>query len=234
MNRIGHKGADAVVPGNTIDSFRAAVELGVDMIEVDVLRLRGGELVIAHDYRDAERRRPMSLTECLDAFAAPPFDGIELDCDLKLPGGEPELAAALRERDLLDRAMVSTMELSSLRALRRLDPGLRLGWTYPKVTRDWTGRRWARPAVAAALRVMRARLPRIAARALPGLEVQAMWVYWPLVGRRLLDVARPAGVAVNAWTVDDPARIRALRRLGVDGICTNDPRFFAELDRALG
>jgi glycerophosphoryl diester phosphodiesterase len=155
---------------------------------------------------------------------------VELDCDLKLPGGERQLAAGLRERGLLDRAMVSTMELPSLRALRRLDPGLRLGWTYPKVTRDWTGRRWARPGVAAALRVMRARLPRIAARALPGLDVQAMWVYWPLVGRRLLDVARSAGVAVNAWTVDDPARIRALRRLGVDGICTNDPRFFAELD----
>jgi len=226
---IGHKGADAVREGNTIDSFHAAVELGVDMIEFDVLPLRNGRLVIAHDHLDAERRQPIPLAACLDAFAAPPLDGVELDCDLKLPGGERELAAGLRERGLFDRAMVSTMEVSSLRALRRLEPALRLGWTYPRVTRDWSSRRWARPGVLAALRVMRARLPRIAARALPTLDVQALWVYWPLVGRRLLDVAGSAGVAVNAWTVDDPGRIRALQRLGVDGICTNDPRLFGEL-----
>jgi glycerophosphoryl diester phosphodiesterase len=232
VKRIGHKGADAVVPGNTIDSFRAAVEVGVDMIEFDVLRLRDGELVVAHDYRDAERRTPMSLAECLDAFAAAPLDRVELDCDLKLPGGERELAAALRERGLLDRAMVSTMELSSLRALRGLDRGLRLGWTYPKVTRDWTGRPWARPGVAAALRVMRARLPRIAARALPALEVQAMWVYWPLVGRRLVEVTDRAGVELFAWTVDELERMRALRALGVDGVCSNDPRLFADLGAA--
>jgi glycerophosphoryl diester phosphodiesterase len=33
-----------------------------------------------------------------------------------------------------------------------------------------------------------------------------------------------AGVGVIAWTVDDAARIATLRALGVDGICTNDPR----------
>ncbi|HSJ18496.1 MAG TPA: glycerophosphodiester phosphodiesterase [Solirubrobacterales bacterium] len=227
MKRIGHKGADAVVRGNTLDSFRAAVELGVDMIEFDVLRLHDGSLVIAHDHIDAQRREPIPLAECLDAFVAPPLDRVELDCDLKKPGGEQELAAALRERGLLARAMVSTMEVSSLGALRRIEPTLRLGWTYPKVKRGWTGRRWARPGVVAALRVMRARLPRTAARALPRLDVQAMWVYWPLIGRRLLEVARSAGVSVNAWTVDDADRLRALDRLGVDGICTNDPRLFS-------
>ena len=38
MLRIGHKGADAIAPGNTLESFEAAVEAGVDMIELDVLR----------------------------------------------------------------------------------------------------------------------------------------------------------------------------------------------------
>jgi glycerophosphoryl diester phosphodiesterase len=229
VKRIGHKGADAVREGNTLESFQAAVELGVDMIEFDVLRQRDGSLVVAHDHRDAAVRPPIPLAECLDAFTGHPLDRVELDCDLKLPRGERELVAALRERALLDRAMVSTMEMSSLTALRRFEPALRLGWTYPKVTRDWSSRRWARPGVFAALRVLRARLPRIAARALPRLDVQAMWVYWPLVGRRLLDVAEVAGASVYAWTVDDPDHIQALVSLGVDGICTNDPRLFAEL-----
>jgi glycerophosphoryl diester phosphodiesterase len=232
LKRIGHKGADAIAPGNTIESFRAAAELGVDMIELDVLRRRDGELVIAHDHVDAGRREPLSLAEGLDAFIRPPLDRIQVDCDLKLPGREDLLARALAERDLLDRAMVSTMEITSLRRLREIDPELRLGWTYPKVTRDWNSSRWARPAVAAALVIMRGRLPRIAARTLPRMGVEAMWVYWPLVTRRLIEAAEAAGVDVIAWTVDDSERIRTLRALGAHGICTNDPRLFAQIESA--
>jgi glycerophosphoryl diester phosphodiesterase len=230
VKRIGHKGADAVAPGNTLESFRTAVELGVDMIELDVLRIRDGALVIAHDFEDAGGRDALSLAEGLDAFTRPPLDRVELDCDLKLPGGEDGLAGALRDGDLLDRAMVSTMEISSLRRLRETDPALRLGWTYPKVTRDWNSKRWARPAVAAALALMCRRLPRLAAAALPDLGVRAMWVYWPLVTHRLIEAADTAGAEVIAWTVDDPGRMRALRALGVGGICTNDPRLFTEIE----
>jgi glycerophosphoryl diester phosphodiesterase len=229
LRRIGHKGADAVEAGNTIESFEAAAELGADMIELDVLRLRDGQLVVAHDYRDARRRRPLRLADALDAFATSPLDGVELDCDLKLPGGEAELVAALRERSLLERAMVSTMELSSIARLREREPSLRLGWTYPKVSRDWSRRRWARPGVAGALLFMRRRLPRIAARTLPRLGVQALWTYYPLVTRRLVAAAEEAGVEVIAWTVDDLPRMRALRELGVHGICTNDPGLFSRL-----
>jgi glycerophosphoryl diester phosphodiesterase len=213
--------------GNTIESFEAAAELGVEVIELDVLRLRDGRLVIAHDYRDAERRTPLSLADGLDAFNRSPLEGIQLDCDLKLPGGEDGVVEALRERGLMERAMVSTMELSSIHELRRLEPDLPLGWTYPKVSRDWNRRRWARPAVATALALMRRRLPRMAARTLPKLGVQAIWAYWPLVTRRLVEAAESVGVEVIAWTVDDPDRMRALRELGVHGICTNDPRLFA-------
>ena len=36
MRLVGHKGADLIVPGNTVESFKAAVEAGVDTIEFDV------------------------------------------------------------------------------------------------------------------------------------------------------------------------------------------------------
>jgi len=52
--RIGHRGAAALAPENTLRSFRAAVEAGVDLVEFDVLDLRSGELVIALD--DLARR----------------------------------------------------------------------------------------------------------------------------------------------------------------------------------
>src|SRR5262249_36154413 len=50
VKRVGHKGADLVAPGNTVESFEAALGYGVDMIEFDVLRLEDGRLVLAHDY----------------------------------------------------------------------------------------------------------------------------------------------------------------------------------------
>jgi glycerophosphoryl diester phosphodiesterase len=229
FRRIGHKGADAISHGNTPESFEAAADAGVDMIELDVLRLRDGRLVIAHDYADAARREPLSLTEGLDLFTRPPLDAVELDCDLKLPGGEAELAAALDERGLIDRAMVSTMYVSSIAALRGLEPDLRLGWTYPKVSRDWDRIWWAKPGVAAMLVLMRARLPRLATRTIPRLGVRAMWVFHPLVSPRLATATRRAGVELITWTVDDAARMRALLAMGVDGICSNDPRLFAAL-----
>jgi glycerophosphoryl diester phosphodiesterase len=240
MIRVGHKGADSIHPGNTIKSFEAAVEVGVDVIELDVLwtrdghpRLPAGErgpLVVAHDWHDAERRRPLTLTEALDAFLEAPLDRVEVDIDIKLPGREEEILAALRERELLGRAMVSTMELSSLARLRELEPGLRRGWTYPKVTKDWTSKRWARVPMLAALLAMRRRLPAIAARALPKLGVSSMWVYHPLVSRRLAGVTEDAGIDLIAWTVDELPHMHRLVEAGVSGLCSNDPRLFASLD----
>src|SRR4051794_2803494 len=146
--RIRHKGADAIATGNTADSFDLAVEHGVDMVEIDVLRAKEGKLIVAHDAHDALVRRPMDLTEALDLFLEPPLDEVEIDCDLKLAGREAELAGALAGRGLVERAMDSTMEVESLMRLRRLAPELRLGWTDPKTRRDWTQYGWAAPALA--------------------------------------------------------------------------------------
>jgi glycerophosphoryl diester phosphodiesterase len=237
--RIGHKGADSIQPGNTIASFEAAVEVGVDVIELDVLWTRDGHprlpaaerspLVVAHDWHDATRRTPLTLTEALDAFVEAPLDRVEIDLDLKLPGREDEVVTTLRERELLGRAMVSTMELSSLARLRVLEPALRRGWTYPKVKRDWTSKRWARVPMLAALVAIRRRLPALAARALPELGVSSMWVYHPLVSRRLANVTEEAGIDLIAWTVDELTRMQRLIDAGVSGLCSNDPRLFASL-----
>jgi glycerophosphoryl diester phosphodiesterase len=225
------------VPGNTIESFHAAVEAGVDTIELDVLWLQDAHLpleqrhplVIAHDWEDAERRTPLKLTEALDAFREPPLDRVEIDLDIKLPGREEELVDALRERGLTERAMISTMEMHTLKRVLELAPELRRGWTYPKVTKDWTSKRWAKLPMRAALIGMRTRLPGLAAEKLPKFEVEAMWVYHPLVSARLARICDLAGVELIAWTVDDLPRMRQLVDAGVHGLVSNDPRLFSRL-----
>jgi glycerophosphoryl diester phosphodiesterase len=239
FRRVGHKGAADLVAGNTIASFERAAEVGVDMIELDVLRLRDGSpglpparrspLVVAHDWADAESRPQLTLGEALDAFTRPPLDTVEIDCDLKLAGREDELVAALDARGLVERAMVSTMYVESLDAIRELEPALRRGWTYPLVTRPWDRKPAAKPIVAVALELMRRRFPALARRRAPEIGASAIWVFHRVASPRLVAVTRELGVELIAWTVDDPARIAELREMGVDGIVSNDPHLLQGL-----
>ena len=119
LRRVGHKGADLIAPGNTLASFDAALDAGVDMIEFDVLPERGsGRLVLAHDYVTAARAAPPTLDEGLGHFASEAFNGIELDVDLKLPGYEAAVVEALRRHGLVGRALVSSQYLDRLARVR--------------------------------------------------------------------------------------------------------------------
>lgn len=51
MLKIGHRGARAYEPENTLRSFKKALELGVDAVELDVRRTKDGEIVVVHDAR---------------------------------------------------------------------------------------------------------------------------------------------------------------------------------------
>ncbi len=228
MRRVGHKGADLLAPGNTYESFAAAVEAGVDMIEFDVLRLRDGRLVLAHDYEDAARRTPPTLEEGLDHLAGPAYAGLGLDVDLKLPGYESEVADELRARDLTERSIVSSQYLESLDRIGELSPGLRRGWSVPKVRRDYTRGPLA-PVAYLVARYVRARLPRQAAQMLSQGRIEAVMAHWLLVSPSLVEAIHAAGGELYVWTVDDLSRIERLAELGVDGVITNDPRLFANL-----
>jgi glycerophosphoryl diester phosphodiesterase len=135
--RVGHKGADGIVAGNTLASFDAALDAGVDMIEFDVLEV-DRRLVLAHDDRDARRRDPATLEAGLDHLASAAFDGLGLDVDLKLPGYEARVLEALRERDLLPRCLISSQYVTSLADLRLAEPSVQLGWSVPKAGRAKT------------------------------------------------------------------------------------------------
>ena len=223
--RVGHKGADALAAGNTTASFEAALRAGVDVIEFDVLRLRDGRLVLAHDLDDAARREPLTLDEGLDRLASEAYAGIELDVDLKWPGYEHEVVDGLRARGLVERSLVSSMFTRTIDLIAQLAPELRRGWSVPRVRRDYTLRRWAIPAFFGA-RVLAARLPRQAAAMLAADRCQAVISHWMLVSPALVRTVHAAGGELWVWTVDDRPRIERLAALGVDAIITNDPRLF--------
>ncbi len=230
---MGHKGADAVAPGNTPASFDAAVAAGVDMIEFDVLPTRPHDshsaLLLAHDYVDAGARTPLTLDQGLAHLASEAFSGIELDVDLKLPGYELRVLRALRDHGLAERALISSQYLESLALLRAAGPEVRLGWSVPKLRSNPFSSWLTWPGAYAAMHLARIILPWHAARAIRSGAVDALMAHYLLVTPRLVRAVGGAGGELYVWTVDELPRIRALVDLGVHGVISNDPRLFAAL-----
>jgi glycerophosphoryl diester phosphodiesterase len=228
--RVGHKGAAHIEPGNTLGSFEAALAHEVDMIELDVLsehRDGSGRLLVAHDYEDLRSRPPLELGEALEHLAGERFAEIAFDVDVKLPGYELGVLEAIREAGLLERTIVSGMFPTSLARIRAAEPALRLGWSVPRVKRDYTTDMLTAVPALAMLSGYRATLPRRVRAALTAGRVDAIMAHWRVVTRRLLRAVAEGGGELYVWTVDDPAMIERLTRLGVDGIITNDPRLFS-------
>jgi glycerophosphoryl diester phosphodiesterase len=204
MKRIGHKGAHTIEHGNTVASFHAARELGVDMIEFDIMRhpyedRQNGKLVLAHDPADAAEREGTTLLKMeqgLDLLASPEFSAIGLDVDMKHRGFEMQAIDALRERGLLERTMITTMHAESLKLIHEhVQPGQ----------------------------------PARVAKLIESGEIQAVMAFHSLISSRLVKAVHDAGGELYAWTVDDADTIDRLIELGVDGIVSNDPRLFDEV-----
>ncbi|MGA2320461.1 MAG: glycerophosphodiester phosphodiesterase [Solirubrobacteraceae bacterium] len=227
--RVGHKGAAHIEPGNTLASFDAALHHDVDMIELDVLSEHpdgSGRLLVAHDYEDMRGRTPLSFEQALEHLAGDAFADIELDVDVKLPGYELRVLEDLRRLDLLGRTLVSGMFPAGLALIRAAEPALRLGWSVPRVKRDYTTDVLTAIPALAMLSGYRVTLPRRARKALREGRVDAIMAHWRVVTPALVRAVREGGGELYVWTVDDARMIARLTRMGVDGIITNDPRLF--------
>jgi glycerophosphoryl diester phosphodiesterase len=229
--RVGHKGAAHIETGNTIASFDAALAHDVDVIELDVLSERtdgGGRLLVAHDYEDLRSREPaLELDEALAHLARERFGALQFDVDVKLPGYELRVLDALRAHGLVDRTIVSGMFPIALARIRAAEPTLRLGWSVPRVRRDYASNALTAVPALAILTGYRATLPRRARAAVASGRVDAIMAHWRVVTRALLRAVRDAGGQLYVWTVDDARLIERLTAMGVDGIITNDPRLFS-------
>ena len=246
--RIGHRGAATLAPENTLRSFRAAVEVGVDLIEFDVLDLLRGPLVLAHSDHLDEVSHGAAVAGCATGRStqlrevAPELPTLDealaffvdeaperractstSSCRTRLD----ELGAAIVRHGLEARTVVSGVHISSLRALARAAPGVRIGITYPEDRLSISRKPYLWPIVSLGLTSMRAsvplRLPRLARRA----GASAVMLQHRLVTASAVERAHAAGLPVLAWTVDEPADLDRVVDAGVDGVITNDPRIFA-------
>jgi glycerophosphoryl diester phosphodiesterase len=244
--RIGHRGAAALAPENTLESFRAGVAAGVDLVEFDVLRLRGGELVVAHSYdltevsHGAQRGTLRSmhfaeiravcpdlptLDDALGFFAAEAREtGVHVD--LKSGAAGEAVSAAVDRFGLRERTIISSFHHHALRRLARVAPGLRLGVSFPRDRLGVDRRLGFRPVVGTGLRVLRVATPRLVDVLLRRSRANTLVLHHALVSASVVACAHERGVPVVAWTVDDERDLERVERAGVDAIVTNNPSIF--------
>lgn len=245
-----HRGAAAERPENTLPSFRRALELGADALETDAWLTRDGAVVLSHDGHGrrmcgvaraigqstlAEIRRWDAGWGFVDSRGARPFAGAGLQIPtleqllVELPGVPINVDLKQRRPDMVapvlevvrrcgaeDRVLLASFSSATLRRVRRR------GYRGP------TG--MGRGEVARL-----ALLPEPLLRLLPprGARAQVPTRAGPvqLASPRFLRTCHALGLAVDYWTVNDPAHAVRLAALGADGIMTDDP---AKVAPALG
>jgi len=226
---IAHRGASGTSPENTLAAFRRAVEIGADMIELDVQLTRDGAVVVIHDYTlerttsgvGAVHETVLADLRRLDAgsWFAPAFGGervptlaetldavpLPINVELK-PVGPGELEAralaVVEEAGALRRTIFSSFAMDALERVRARSAAAQLAvlWETERVE-DAVA--WAR---------------RVGARALH--------LRKDTTTPRALEAAASAQLAVRVWTVNDQAEMQRLAAAGVGGIFTDFPERF--------
>ncbi|MFI8189387.1 glycerophosphodiester phosphodiesterase [Streptomyces sp. NPDC085946] len=212
---IGHRGVMGVEPENTLRSFVAAEEAGLDAIELDLHLSKDGALVVMHD-TDVDRttdgtgpiagktleelraldagrgERVPVFEEVLDAVRAP------LQAEIKDVAAARALAAVLRERDLVGRVEVSSFHDEAIAETARLVPGVRTALIASRYGTDIVDRAVAAGAGTVCLNIRRLTL-------------------------EVVERARAAELRIIGWVVNTQEHLRLARALGLDGATTDYP-----------
>ncbi len=219
---VGHRGAPYLVPpGNTLASYRRAVEAGAQMLEIDVRRTRDDVLILDHEnvhlldgqevplwdrsyhqWREHGGEWGESLATLEDAFALAEECGVGLMLDFKEPGSESLVARAIRRSKFpLDSLLVAGASEVSRRILRGLDPRIPLSLTL-----DIDQKALVTPNL------------------LVNLDTEAVTWHHHLLTPEIVDILHRRDILVYAWTVDLSEDMRRMRHVcKVDGIITNSP-----------
>jgi glycerophosphoryl diester phosphodiesterase len=219
--RVGHRGAAALAPENSLAAIEAAAAHEVDAVELDVLRAPDGSLALAHGPEVAPGSPSLD-----DGLALAASLRLAVQIDVKDGGLEADVVGSLRRHDLLGRSFVSSCSLAVLAAFAACEPGLPRSFTYPEDRLGISGSRLLRPTLRPGLAVLRALLPRRLPAWLRTAGASAATLNWAVVTPAAIEACHRAGAAVYVWTVNEAALARTLAESNIDGIITDDPRIF--------
>jgi glycerophosphoryl diester phosphodiesterase len=216
MLRIGHRGARAYEPENTLRSFGKALEMGVDAVEFDVRKTRDNHLVVIHD-ADVKRttddkglvadltlkeikelstekgEKIPTLEEALDFL-----DGkVKILIELKETGSEEQVLKTVHAKKAEKNVVITSFLEDAIKKTRKLDDEIETGLIYAK---------HPHPEKTA-------------------LELKANYLVslYRFMHTANVEKAHRNGLKVIVWTINTPEEAAEYAKKGVDGIATDKP-----------
>jgi len=216
MLKVGHRGAKAYEPENTIRSFKKAIELGVDAVELDVRKTSDGKLIVIHDSNvektaDGEGEvceltlgevkelnlekgeKIPTLDEALDFL-----DGkVKILIELKESGYEEEVLGLVRDKGLNEQVVIVSFKEDVLKRIRALDSNIETGFIYA---------RYRKPLEKAV-----------------ELKTDYILPLYHFTHSSTVKKAHEMGLKVIVWTINKKEDVEKFVRKGVDGISSDYP-----------
>ena len=222
MLRIGHRGARAYEPENTLLGFKKALEIGVDAVEFDVRRAGSGELVVIHDDKvdrttngsgavnaltlseirqltTEKGEKIPTLEEALDFLD----NKAKILIELKETGLEEDLLASIRKKNLTKNVIIVSFHEEALRKTKSIEDEIETGLIYV---------RHKNPIEAA-------------------LDLGASYILplYRFTHSKLIQKAHENGLKVIVWTINSPEEASEYAKKGVDGIASDKPSILMDL-----
>jgi len=224
MMIMGHRGAAALEPENTLLSIARAIEIGVDAVEIDVRLSKDKELVVIHDSSvdrttngtgpvgsytleeikklDAGKgERIPTLQEAIDLIG----NRVRPVIELKEEGIEKRVVELIKKNGFEDNVYVISFWHEVVKAAKEMDNRIKTGILLVGCPVDAC----------------------IATRA----YANALVMKYNFVNRKFVEIAHEEGLKVFIWNIDDQHLLRPYVDIGVDGIGSNDPRVLVEYFR---
>ena len=219
---IGHRGAMGHETENTLPSIQKAMDLGVDMIEIDVFKIKSGEIVVFHDDTvDKLTNGPGSIegyniVELKKLIVNGGHQIPMLQDVLKLIDNKVALNIELKGAGTADKVnfimnyyvneknwspenfIISSFNWDELKEMRRLNPDV-------------------------AMAVLTEENPLDAIPIAKELKAVAINPYFKKLDLEVANQLHDAGFKIYTWTVNEPEDIDAMKKIAVDGIITNFP-----------
>jgi glycerophosphoryl diester phosphodiesterase len=213
---IAHRGASAYEPENTLRSFRRAIEMGADMIELDVRLSQDRHLVIMHD-EEVDRTtnghglvsgKTLRELRQLDAGMGEWIPTLEevvalikgrtgLVIELKEPGTEEGVIGVVKENNLTEGVFIVSFNQDLIKRVKELEPKIKTG-----------------------LILFSSPDPVMLAR---DCSADAVAPFHEFVTSEVIEKAHENKLLIITWTVDNRERGEELKNMGIDGIVTNKP-----------
>ena len=222
MLKIGHRGASGYEPENTLRSFQKALELKVDMVELDVHCCKSGELVVIHDEtvnrttngRGDVRKKKVAELKLLDAGKGEKIPLLQevldlvnrntkVNIELKGRGTAKPVLDCIenyvhQKNWSYDEFLLSSADLHELSEVGRLSPHVPMGVLGAKGT----------------VRLM---------RSAEKLNVYSVHPSFKWVTHKFVEAAHERGMKIFVWTVNGLSDIGRMKSLKVDGIFSDYP-----------